>query len=194
MMREFARGFKAFVDESLEGKGAWWRALLLLWTGLILRFVWKNEPIPGPYNPLWVVSHGIHEIGHWVTMPFGQWVSVASGSLFQFLFPFVFIVGMLKHRDPHGASVLLTWQAASCLHMAHYAGSAEYSDLILDTPHYITLYHDWVWMLSNLNAIGWARTVEDFFWWLALGFGILSALGQGYCLWRLFKSQAQTSS
>ncbi len=171
-----------YLQLSSKDKSFWARSLTLVWTLLVLNYLFKNQEVPGLYNPFWVVSHGIHEIGHWVTRPFGMWVSVASGSIFQFFFPFIFVIAMTRSRDIHGAFVLLTWQVASLLQMAHYAGSAEYSDLVLDSPHYITLYHDWVWMLSQLNATQWARTIEAVFYYSAWGFGFISALGQMFCL------------
>ena len=182
-----------WVEDCLKGKSFWFRLLLLLWTIRILIFVFQNEPIPVLWNPLWFVSHGIHEIGHWTTQGLGMWVSVSMGSVFQFFFPFVFVLGFLKHRDPHAAFLILTWQSASVLGMAQYAGSAEYSDILLDTPHYITLYHDWVWMLTDLNAIGWARKIEDFFWFLAALFGLVSAAGQIYCLSVIRQVNSQTT-
>lgn len=180
-----------WMHESLKGKSFWFRLLLLLWTLRVLLFVVKNEQVPGIWNPLWTASHGIHEIGHWLTGAFGMWVSISMGSIFQFFFPFVFVWGFIKHRDPHAAFLILTWQAASLINMAHYAGSAAYADLVLDTPHFVTLYHDWVWMLSHANALHWAGAIENFFWGLAVAFGLISALGQIYCLAMIRKTQTQ---
>jgi hypothetical protein len=187
------RTVQKYIELASEDKNFWGRSLILLWTLCVLRFISHNQDIRGLYNPLWVVSHGIHEIGHWVTMPFGMWISVASGSLFQFLFPFVFIIAMVRSYDLHGAFVLFTWQAASLMNMAHYAGSAEYSDLVLSTPHYITLYHDWVWMLSHLDAIDSARSVENFFYFLAWCSGLFSLFGQSVCLWFIWQRKDQVS-
>jgi hypothetical protein len=120
-----------------------------------------------------------------------MWISISMGSVFQFLFPFVFVWGFLKHRDPHAAFLILTWQAASVMNMAQYAGSAENADLFLETPHYVTLYHDWVWMLSRLNARHWAPVIENLFWCLAVLFVLISAVGQIYCLAVIKKTQAQ---
>jgi hypothetical protein len=183
-----------YLRESSEGKKFWGRSFILIWSFIVLKYISQNQEVPPFYNPLWVVSHGIHEIGHWVTKPFGMWVSVASGSIFQFFFPFVFFVAMLRSRDMHGAFVLLTWQAASLIHMAHYAGSAEYSDLIMDTPHFVTMYHDWVWMLSQLNAISFARTIEGFFYFLSWFFGLTSLLGQVASLGWIWKWRESSSS
>lgn len=183
-----------WIEDCLEDKSFWFRLLLLFWSFRIFWFVFQNEQIPPIWNPLWVVSHGIHEIGHWITLAFGMWISVSMGSIFQFFFPFIFVWGFIKHRDPHAAFLILTWQSASLLNMAHYAGSAEYSDILLDTPHYITLYHDWVWMLTKLNAIHWARSIEDFFWFLAVLFGLISITGQVGCLYLMARQRFGSSA
>lgn len=181
-MRLDSESRQGYFSEAWSHKSFWGRLILLGWSLVVFKYIWANEQVPGVWNPLWTVSHGIHEIGHWITRPFGMWVSVASGSIFQFLFPFVFMGGFVRSRDPHAVALLCTWQAANLVNMAHYAGSAEYSDLLLQTPHYITLYHDWVWMLSRLNALPMARTIEDIFYAAALGFLFLSIVGQAVSL------------
>jgi hypothetical protein len=182
-----------WTEDSLRGKSFWFRLLLLFWTLRVFFFVVNDQQVPGIWNPLWTASHGIHELGHWLTAAFGMWISVSMGSVFQFLFPFVFVWGFIKHRDPHAAFLILTWQAASLMNMAQYAGSAESADLLLETPHYVTLYHDWVWMLSQLNARHWAPAIETFFWCLAVLFVLISAVGQIYCLAIIRKTQAHHS-
>lgn len=165
----------------MENKSPW-RILFVGWSLIVFSYLIQNEEVSPVFNPLWVVSHGIHEIGHWVTRPFGDWISVASGTAFELIFPWIFVVGMLRSRDLHGAFVIFTWYAATLLHSAHYAGSAEYSGPLLDAPFGHKLYHDWVWMLSRLDATHRARDIEDIFFALAIGFCVLSILGQLFSL------------
>ncbi|TVQ78226.1 MAG: hypothetical protein EA369_07085 [Bradymonadales bacterium] len=155
-------------EESMEGRSRGWRSLLLLWSAWIAYHVFIDQNPSITRNPFFFFDHGIHEIGHWVTRPFGMWVSVASGTIFQVLFPFVPIIALLRQNDIHGAFFLLTWVSSCLLNVAFYAGSAAYSDLLLWTPHRLTIYHDWVWMLSQLQALHWAPAIKNFFYALSV--------------------------
>jgi len=180
------------LSESMIDKNLWGRSLLLLWSAWIFIHLWRSEQISLVQNPFYFFDHDIHEIGHWITRIFGMWISVASGTIFQLIFPWIPLLAFVKERDFHAAFFIFTWMSSCLYQISWYSGSAAYSDLQLLTPHYITLYHDWVWMLSRLNAIDWAGRIENFFLslaWLSLA---VSVAGQMYCLYLGF-TNSQTN-
>ena len=53
----------------------------------------------------------IHETGHLVFSPFGEFMQFAGGTLFQLLLPAVFVGYFFRQKDRHGASIALWWVA-----------------------------------------------------------------------------------
>ncbi|UUZ56986.1 hypothetical protein LP419_19980 [Massilia sp. H-1] len=76
---------------------------------------------------LWFTLHGVdweviggsflhsiilpfHEFGHVLFMPFGRFMAILGGSLFQVLMPLGLMLAFLfKQRDTFGASAMLWW-------------------------------------------------------------------------------------
>lgn len=117
----------------------------------------------------------IHEAGHVLFMPFGEFLTIAGGSLFQVLLPLAIGIAFLrKNRDPFGAAVCLWWTGMSFIDLAPYIYDALQPQLILlgghtgeDGPH------DWIYLFETLGGLphaqAWGRWVRN------LG-GVLSLL------------------
>jgi hypothetical protein len=66
-----------------------------------------------------------HEFGHLLFMPFGRFMSILGGSLFQVLMPLGLMAAFIvKQRDAFGASVMLWWCGQSLVDLAPYIGDA----------------------------------------------------------------------
>jgi hypothetical protein len=122
----------------------------------------------------------IHETGHLVFSPFGEFMQFAGGTLFQILFPCVFGVYFLKRKDPHAASVVLWWVAQNFANVSVYARDAQAQELPLVGGG----EHDWAYLLGRLHllyadqSIGrgiWAIGVVLFV--MAIGWGLIALTG-----------------
>src|SRR4051812_7822038 len=77
-----------------------------------------------PYLRTWAVADtwtlldnidlAIHEAGHIVFIPFGEFMTVLGGSLFQILVPALFVGYFARQRDWFASSYLLFWLGQSC--------------------------------------------------------------------------------
>ncbi len=116
----------------------------------VLLFAWGIYDLsdPGRGSLLAGVDLAIHETGHLVFSPFGEFIQFAGGTIFQLLMPALFMVYFLRRRDQHAASVALWWVAQNCGHIAVYAADARAQELPLVGGG----EHDWFYMLS---ALGW---------------------------------------
>jgi len=175
--------FKNWLDQD---PNPWFRVVLLIWT--IFAFTWiYNKNIDSYWKYIFFAfDHGIHEIGHWITLPFGLGVSIPAGTIFQIALPCVAAIALWKNKDFYGVAAIPIWHAFTFQNISHYAGSAAYSELEMWTPHFITMYHDWVWMLTRINRLHWAPQIETFFHVLAVSAALLSILAQGYVLTLIF--------
>ena len=93
-----------------------------------------------------------HEAGHVIFMPFGRFMAVLGGSLFQVHMPLIDAATFIyKHRNPFGGAVGLWWAGQSLMDVAPYIHDARHSRLILiggitgaDSPG----AHDWKYLLA----------------------------------------------
>jgi hypothetical protein len=104
----------------------------------------------------------IHETGHLVFSPFGEFMQFAGGTLFQLIVPCVFVGYFLVRRDQHAASAVLWWVAQSLWNISVYVQDARAQELPLVGGG----EHDWAYMLGRL---GWLQRDQN------LGHGVWAA-------------------
>lgn len=139
------------------------------------------------------INLAIHETGHYLFMPFGEMMNILGGSLFQVVFPLVFVwyflYGKQEHRDRHAAMVCLWWTSLNMLGVAVYAADARAGQLMLitgatgeDDPD----SHDWknlfsMWGVLNRDTIyaGRMRTVAWLMFIVSIGVGLWAAWNSG---------------
>jgi len=92
----------------------------------------------------------IHETGHLVFSPFGEFMQFLGGTLFQLIMPTVFVGYFLKRRDRHAASVALWWVAQNFWNISVYVRDARNQDLDLVGGG----EHDWAYILTHT---GWLK-------------------------------------
>lgn len=105
---------------------------------------------PDTYSFMDDVDLPIHEAGHVVFGPFGEFIGFAGGTLMQLIVPLVFAIYFWRRKDRHGASVALWWFAQSSWNVARYVQDARAQELPLVGGG----EHDWAYLLGEL---GWLR-------------------------------------
>ena len=109
-------------------------------------------------NESWNVFAGltlaIHEGGHLLFSPFGQWLMIAGGSLTQVLAPVTAAVLLLRRGDRYGVAIVGTWITYSLTNLAEYIGDARAMALQLvgfsDDP-----IHDWHYLLASVHLLAY---------------------------------------
>lgn len=93
----------------------------------------------------------IHEAGHVVFMPFGEFVMIAGGSLFQVLLPAVFVVYFYWNEKPYAAALVMFWVGESLLNVSVYAGDSIKLQLPLLGGQ--DALHDWHYLLEKTGLL-----------------------------------------
>jgi len=103
----------------------------------------------------------IHEFGHILFRPFGEFMTLLGGSLFQVLLPLIFGgVFLVKNRDPFAASVMLWWAAVAVMDVAPYIYDAWKPQHILLTGRTgDTGSHDFIDTLGDLGLLHKAQPI-----------------------------------
>ena len=120
----------------------------------------------------------IHEAGHIIFMPFGEFLHVLGGSLTQVLVPVIFAAYFFMRRQWYSASVMLFWIGENVLSVATYMGDSIVQQLPLLGGDGVI--HDWNWLLTDTGLLKYTDTLAR----LTYDVGFLAILAAiVLCLW-----------
>ena len=170
----------------------------LLWLALVALGVWfvAQDHTLVEYGSNAIGSHFLHlvnlvfhEAGHVIFIPFGEFMTIAGGSLAQLLMPAI-VAGafLLRHANPFGAAVGVWWLGQSAVDLSVYIADARSGALLLlggvtgnDAPG----YHDWTNLLSRTGLVQQDRVIAGLVYWGGTGLMGLA------CVWGALLLQAQ---
>lgn len=143
-------GFAGRAREWARGRWWQWRApllVLLVWDGV------RHLEDPDAGGLFAGIIFGTHEFGHLLFAFFGEFMTVAGGSLAQLLLPIGAGLMLYHHRDFFGIALAGAWLSSSLLDLARYIGDARAQELDLvgfgEDPQ-----HDWAWLLTQFHVLG----------------------------------------
>ena len=127
------------------------------------------------------VDLAIHETGHIIFTPFGEFMHFLGGTLLQLIFPLAFVLYFLRQGDRHAATVPLWWLGQNCWNIARYVADARAQELPLVGGG----IHDWNFLLGRMGLLSQdvsiGNTIEKigvgiFFFSVAAGMATFSAI------------------
>jgi hypothetical protein len=144
-----------WAREHSTGYDWFWRLIILAGFGYIfLGAVGKLELESVRNTPLGLFDLGIHELGHIIFIPFGEFMTIAGGSIFQCLFPLLWLAVCMRKRWHFAASMMLVWFAYNLFDVAVYAADARARVLPLATfSNDYDSAHDWYQLLSRTGKL-----------------------------------------
>jgi hypothetical protein len=99
------------------------------------------------------ITLGVHELGHVIWSPFGEFMAALGGSLTQLLAPLAACLVLARQEDRLGRLVPLFWLSSSLGQLAPYIGDARAMELNLVSPGDGDIIHDWNYLLSHLDML-----------------------------------------
>ncbi|OMH38252.1 hypothetical protein [Motiliproteus sp. MSK22-1] len=173
------------VPEQVELRAFWGSAGLFVafffwgWSFILGGIDWQS--IGGSF--LHNANLPFHEFGHVLFSPFGRFISILGGSLFQVLMPLGIMIAFILHRrDNFSASIMLWWSGQNFIDISPYIADAPYRAIPL-IRGLGDDYHDWGNLLSMIGAVDQATTVARVSFGIGTGFMLLSFLWGGYILY-----------
>lgn len=135
-------------------RGRLWavRVPLLLW------FFWIGyQHLTDPmYTSLFGgINLGIHELGHVLFRPLGEFLSVAGGTLTQLAAPLVSAFLFARQPDWFAETFCGAWLATNLYNVAVYLGDARTMELPLVSLGGGEAIHDWHYLLSHMGVLEW---------------------------------------
>lgn len=183
------------IPEKIDPTAFWGRiialAVLAVWSGYFALHGIDWEIIGGSF--LHNINLAFHEFGHVFFSPFGNFMMILGGSLFQVLLPLVPLVAfVIQQRDNFAASVMLWWCGQNFIDVAPYIQDAEYRALPL-VGGASEDFHDWGNILTSLDAVSSCYTLAK----ASFAFGCLIMLAGllwgGYILLLQYRSMKNGS-
>jgi len=103
----------------------------------------------------------IHETGHLLFRPFGEFMMIAGGSLFQIIMPAVFVGYFVWHEKYYSAAIVLLWVGQSILNVFVYAADALVMQLVLTSGMTGSegSFHDWNYLLTRTGLLSSTKTI-----------------------------------
>ena len=103
----------------------------------------------------------IHETGHLLFRPFGEFLTIAGGSLFQVLMPAIFVGYFVWNEKYYSAAIVFFWLGQSILNVFVYAQDAVVMQIVLlgGLTGSEGGFHDWNYLLTKTGLIGSTKTV-----------------------------------
>lgn len=147
---------------------------------------------------LHLVDLPIHEFGHLLFRPFGEWMMYLGGSLFQCLLPaLIGVAFIVMMRNPFGAAFCLWWTAENVLDVAPYIYDAKLMALPLtgewndEVAEMHVLRHDWHNILLPFHAVDSAWTLGNIAHSIGAALMVLSWLWASTWLWKAWKQSQE---
>ncbi len=116
-------------------------------------------PLNGSFLDL--VDLPIHETGHLLFRPFGEFMMIAGGSLFQVIMSAVFVGYFVWYEKYYSAAIVLFWVGQSILNVFVYAADAVVMQIVLTSG--LTgsegSFHDWNYLLTETGLINSTKAV-----------------------------------
>ncbi|MEO8635775.1 MAG: hypothetical protein ABI587_10915 [Gemmatimonadales bacterium] len=146
-----------FVGAAAWARDRWWqwRVPLLGYLAWDARVHLRDADARGLFGG---ITFGVHEFGHLLFAFFGEFMTVAGGSLTQLLIPLATALLLYRHRDYFGIAVAGAWLASSLFDLAVYIGDARSFDLDL-VSFGENAVHDWAWLLGHLHLLGYDHRI-----------------------------------
>lgn len=181
--------FRDLLEDAADwARGRWWAPRLLLLAYLAYAALQHFRDPEYSTFLFGGVTFGVHELGHVVFSPLGEFVGIAGGSLAQILAPILVGVGFLfwqrdgePQRDYFALSVAAFWLSFSLHNLAMYVGDARHQDLPLlglsSDP-----IHDWNYLLGSMGLLEYDLRFAGLIRLAAVG---ISLVALGFSAWLL---------
>ncbi len=175
-----------YTPDKVDSTTFWGRCIVyvffLVWGGrfMVDGLSWQTIGNSFMHN----INLPFHEFGHVLFRPFGQFMTILGGSLFQVLLPLLLgLVFLLQQHNPFAAAIMLWWCGQSFIDISPYIADAQYRGLPLimgmgeDS-------HDWGNLLTLLNRVDDCYRLANTSFTLGACLMIVSMVWGGYLLYK----------
>lgn len=108
----------------------------------------------------------IHEGGHMIFLPFGQFMNFLGGSLTQILMPTLFFMYFFLRKEFISAGFIIFWIADNIVSVSVYMADAVEMQLPLIGGEGVI--HDWNWLFTKMGLLQQSGFIASLFFWIGI--------------------------
>ncbi len=151
-----------FNDAKNWCEGRWWFVRAPLIAFFIFIFI-QHLRDPMYQSILKGLNLGIHELGHFVFMPFGELITFFGGTILQCAVPVISIFMFLHQRDYFAIAISFGWLSTNFFDVSTYVADANVRELPLVSPFGTDCTHDWYYILTRMSMQKWDMLLASTF-------------------------------
>ena len=145
------RELKEDVEYWCADSNGWIRLPVLL---LILHQSYQQIKDPWWDGLFSALDFGVHELGHVIFSPFGEFMGIFGGSFWQLAAPIITAIMFYRQRDYFAISVASMWLGISLFRMAVYMEDARTMQLpLMGVGGGGEAWHDWNYMFTDFRVL-----------------------------------------
>ena len=171
--------------------GRSWLARLPVW--LYLAYVGVRQyHDPVNYGSVFAgINLCIHEGGHILFRPLGEFIHVAGGTIAQLAAPIISMFVLGQQRDYFGITFCLGWLSTNLIGVGVYMADARAMELPLvsaeggGSDNAMTI-HDWNYLFGQLDLLGYDESIGLATRGLGSAAMVLALLGGAWLMWEMF--------
>ncbi|MBI4483043.1 MAG: hypothetical protein HY652_09150 [Acidobacteria bacterium] len=183
-MNETVQQLLAEVEAWCAGRSWLWRAPILLWLG----YIGAHHLADPLYSSLFGgINLGIHEAGHLLFSPAGDWMLMAGGTILQLGAPIAAAILFLRQPDFFAVCVCGGWLSTNLFNVATYAADARQMTLPLVSLGHPR--HDWNYLLGRSRLLEWDAAIATGLRACAILIMGASLVSGSWMLWRMARSR-----
>ena len=181
-----SRIYAEIVDAS---RGRMWQPRLLLWC--YLAYVgWRQFRDPESWNIFLGINPPIHEGGHVIFHPFGQFLMFCGGTITQCCAPLIAVGMFIQQRDYFAISFALGWLSTNLFGVGIYMADANVQVLPLISLGDVAL-HDWFYIFGKLGLLRHAETIGALTRCMAHLTMLAALVGGAWIMFEMFRNKAE---
>lgn len=184
LLLDFLINFYVEAVEWARGKNWFIRLPAVLFFGNIF----YHHLVNPEYNSiLKALNLGIHELGHFIFMFFGQFMQILGGTFWECAAPMIGMWNFYRQRDFFAIGLCFGWLSTAFFDVARYAADASAMALPLVAPFGggDEVIHDWNYLLTQMGMLSLDQAVAGFFKGMAVFSMLVCFLISGWLLWHM---------
>jgi len=170
-----------------QGRNWLVRLPLMVWFSYVF-FKHLDSPVYG--SILAPANLGVHELGHFLFSPLGEFLGILGGTILQLAAPVVLMVNFYHQGDFFAITLCFGWLSTSLFNAATYVADARLMNLPLVSPFGVeNVIHDWNYLLGKMRLSQYDTSIA-FILRCAAGISMLICLLAGFwILWQMKKNR-----
>ncbi len=170
-----------------QGRSWLLRLPIMIWFAYVF-YKHLNSPTYG--SLLAPANLGIHELGHFLFAPLGQFIGILGGTMAQLVIPVAVMVNFYHQGDFFSIALCFGWIGTNLFNIATYVADARALELPLVSPFGVeNVIHDWNYLLGKMKLLQYDTTIAAMLRFAGSVSMVICLVGGFWILWQMKKNR-----